>query len=185
MKRLPAGGKRTLPRRVRRPTAVPSLPPAVIGGIEGGHVCERCGKTVPTDQMTAGGKNCRECGHPNHHRELANKRQQRATVRSQLLKTARLQRREVARLEELCDKATDLHGGTEELAKQIHGDCVRRHEEQPGSLTGVRQLEEILWLVSASAESEMARRKALGAMSDEELDGLVRELAGEVLAEFT
>ncbi len=46
MKRQPAGGKRMLPKRLKKPANVLGLPPAVIGGVPGGHVCERCGKTL-------------------------------------------------------------------------------------------------------------------------------------------
>ena len=117
MKRQPSGGKRTLPKGLKKPQNVPGLRPAVIGGIEGGRLCERCGKTVPPEEMTAGGRNCQECGHHNHHQELGKREQQEARVRRQLLKLARDWRVENGDLEELCDKVAELHGGVAELAK--------------------------------------------------------------------
>jgi len=86
---------------------------------------------VQADQMTAGGQNCRDCGHPARHRELEKKAQQRAKVRRRFFKAVRNRRAKLVELEGLCDELVNLHGGVREVATGYHDD----YHSQPGGTT--------------------------------------------------
>ena len=92
------------------------------------------------------------------------------------------------KLEELVDKAIDLHGGVTELAEAIVGDAHAYIEQHPGSLRSVQHVERLMWLVGRCLRKGPTSEETLATLSDEGLDEVIRvlsrEVLDEVLAEF-